>query len=103
MPTPTARQKLFRVTNPDGLLSRRDAVNLIHRHADKVRDFESSELSDAQIEAELPKAWQREHDQADLFRDAPLEPANDEFHPKSEKAFWARKFELFRSIWNRLR
>ena len=67
MPTRLARQKWFLVTNPDALVSRRDAVKMILRHADLAL---FSDLSDAQIEAELPEAWQREHYQADLFRDA---------------------------------
>lgn len=102
------RQKWFLVTDPDALLQRRDAVDLIRRHADEVRVFEDlgghwalmvadgnalrlvlfSDLSDAQVELELQEAWRREHFQADLFRDAPLESANDEYHPAPACALW---------------
>ena len=81
-------QKWFLVRNPNALVSRRDAVNLILRHANKVRVFE--DLSDARIDAELQKAWQREHDQVDMFRDVLPEPANDDHHPPP----W------FRNFWN---
>ncbi len=90
MITKPARQKWFPVANPGGLVKRRDAVNMILRHADPVRVFEDlgghpalmvadgnalrlvlfSDLTDAQIESELQEAWRREHFQADLFRDA---------------------------------
>jgi len=78
-------------------------MSLIGRHADRVRVFEDlgghpalmikdrytlrlvllTDLSDEQINMELPEAWQREHDQADLFRDALPEAANDEHHVPS--------------------
>ena len=83
----SARQQWFLVRNPTALVGRRDAVNLIHRHADNLREFE---LSDAQIAKQLQSAWQREHDQADMFRDVLPESANDDHHPPP----------LFRSIWN---
>jgi hypothetical protein len=95
MPAHIPRQKCFLVTNPDALLKRRHAVNLIRRHADEVRVLEDlgghwalmvadgnalrlvlfSDLSDAQIELELQEAWRRQHDQADLFRDIAPESA----------------------------
>jgi hypothetical protein len=37
-----------------------------------------TDLSDAQIRHELPTAWLREHQQADMFRDAATSVANDE-------------------------
>jgi hypothetical protein len=79
MPAQPGRRKWFIVTNPDGLVRRREALSLIGRHSDGVRVFE--DLSDVQINMELPAAWHREHDQADLFRDALPEVANDEYYP----------------------
>lgn len=110
------KQRWFLVKNPDALLLRRDAVSLIHRHADKVRVFEDleghpallvaenhvrklvllAELSDAQIHDELPEAWRREHHQRDLFRDAPLGVANDEHHPSTP-----RVLRFIQHIWRR--
>jgi hypothetical protein len=113
MHSPIVRQKRFRVSNPDADVSRLQAIKLIHRHADRVRVFEDldgypalmlterstrrlvlfADLSDEQITAELPFAWQREHDQADFFRDAHDKSANDEHHPRSLLQ-WCRR------IWN---
>jgi len=106
-----ARQKWFLVTNPDAVLRRRQALSLIGRHADRVRVFEDlgghpalmikarntprlvllADLSDEQINMELQAAWQREHDQADLFRDVLPEVANDD-------VFWSRSQSLLLSL-----
>jgi len=97
-------QKWFQCFGPDGLISRADAVHLIHKHAAKARIFEDLEghpalmiaiqgtrrlvlltdLTDAQIRHELPTAWLREHQQADMFRDAATSVANDE-HYRTER------------------
>jgi hypothetical protein len=118
MPTRSATHRWFRVANPHGLLKRRDAVRLIQRHADAVRVFEDlrgysalmvtdrnalrlvlfSDLTDAQIEAELQTAWQREHSQRDLFRDMRIEPANDDYHTAPARVFWNGRCELLRNI-----
>ena len=91
-------QKWFQCFGPDGLISRAEAVQLIHKHAARARIFEDLEghpalmiaihgarrlvlltdLTDAQIRHELPTAWLREHQQADMFRDAASSVANDE-------------------------
>ena len=101
MNTEHSRQKWFPCFSPDGLLARADAVNLIRKHAAKARVFEDLEgfpalmladkgprrlvlftdLSDAQIRAELPTAWLREHQQRDMFRDARVAVANDDYCP----------------------
>jgi hypothetical protein len=119
MNTHQARQQWFMVKNPDALLSHPDAIDLIRRRADKVRVFEDlegqsallfaskhtrrfvlfSELTDAQINAELPEAWRREHHQQDLFRDATLAVANDEHCPAQASSpnpprFWKRVAEI---------
>ena len=110
MNTHYAGQKWFQCFSPDGLISRQDAVNLIHKHAAKARIFEDLEghpalmiatqgsrrlvlladLSDAQIRHELPTAWLREHQQADMFRDAAATVANDE-HYRSERRSRSRR------------
>src|SRR5262245_53516293 len=92
-----AGQKWFQCFSPDGLISRQDAVSLIRKHAANARIFEDLEghpalmiatqgsrrlvlltdLTDAQIRHELPTAWLREHQQADMFRDAAGSVAND--------------------------
>ena len=112
MNTQYARQKWFPCFSPDGLLARQDAVNLIHKHAAKARVFEDlgghkalmvadkgaqrlvlfADLTDAQIRDELPTAWLREHQQADMFRDAAVRVANDEHcpaNPSSLSRAWA--------------
>lgn len=101
MNTEHSRQKWFPCFSPDGLLTRADAVNLIHKHAAKARVFQDLEgypalmladkgprrlvlftdLTDAQIRDELPTAWLREHQQRDMFRDAIVAVANDEHCP----------------------
>ena len=101
MNTERTRQKWFPCFSPDGMLTRADAVNLIHKHAAKARVFEDLEgypalvladkgprrlvlftdLTDAQIRHELPTAWLREHQQRDMFRDAAVAVANDEHCP----------------------
>jgi len=93
-------QQWFQCFSPDGLITRQNAVDLIRKHAAKARIFEDLEghpalmiaahgsrrlvlltdLTDAQIRHELPTAWLREHQQADMFRDAASSVANDEFH-----------------------
>jgi hypothetical protein len=79
-------QKWFQCFSPDGLISRADAVHLIHKHAARARILEDlgarrlmmlTHLTDAQIRNELPTAWLREHQQADMFRDAASSVAND--------------------------
>lgn len=72
-------QKWFQCFSPDRLISRVDAVHLIHKHAARARIFE--DLTDAQIRNELPTAWLREHQQADMFRDAASLVANDAHYP----------------------
>lgn len=106
MNTQYAGQKWFQCFSPDGLISRQDAVNLIHKHVAKARIFEDLEghpalmiatsgsrrlvlltdLSDAQIRNELPTAWLREHQQADMFRDAAASVANDEQYRPERRA-----------------
>jgi hypothetical protein len=101
MNTKRARQKWFTCFCPDGLISRRDAVDLILKHAAKARVVEDpeggpalmvgnnggrrmvlfSDLTDAEIRVELPTAWLREHQQRDMFRDAAEVVANDENCP----------------------
>jgi hypothetical protein len=101
-----AGQKWFQCFSPDGLISRQDAVNLIRKHAAKARVFEDLEghpalmiaihgtrrlvlltdLSDAQIRHELPTAWLREHQQADMFRDATRSVANDEDYRQERRS-----------------
>ena len=90
MNTQHAGQMWFACFCPDGLLSRPDAVSLIQKHVARARVVEDldgypalmlanhgarrlvlfTELTDAQIRDELPTAWLREHQQADMFRDA---------------------------------
>jgi hypothetical protein len=99
-------QKWFQCFSPDGLISRADAVNLIRKHAARARIFEDLEghpalmvaihgtrrlvlltdLTDAQIRHELPTAWLREHQQADMFRDAATSVANDENYRPERRA-----------------
>ena len=106
MNTQYAGQKWFQCFSPDGLISRQDAVNLIHKHAAKARIFEDLEghsalmiathgsrrlvlladLTDAQIRHELPTAWLREHQQADMFRDAAASVANDDQHSMDSRS-----------------
>ena len=93
-------QQWFQCFSPDGLITRKNAVELIRKHAAKARIFEDLEghpalmiaahgsrrlvlledLTDAQIRHELPTAWLREHQQADMFRDAAASVANDDRH-----------------------
>jgi len=93
-------QQWFQCFSPDGLITRQNAVELIRKHAAKARVFEDLEghpalmiatqgsrrlvlltdLTDAQIRHELPTAWLREHQQADMFRDAAASVANDDQH-----------------------
>ena len=99
-------QKWFQCFGPDGLISRADAVNLIRKHAAKARIFEDLEghpalmiairgtprlvlladLTDAQIRNELPTAWLREHQQADMFRDASSSVTNDANYQPERRA-----------------
>lgn len=81
MNTQLARQKWFQCFGPDALLSRAEAVRLIHKHSTRAL---LTDLSDAQVRAELPTAWVREHQQADMFRDASAFVANDDYYrPRS--------------------
>lgn len=112
-------QKWFQCFSPDGLITRDDAVNLIHKHAARARVFEDleghpalmiaihgtrrlvllAELTDAQIRHELPTAWLREHQQADMFRDAASSVANDEHYRMERRARSRRTLkELFTSM-----
>ena len=115
MNTQQSRQKWFPCFCPDGLISRQDAVNLIHKHAAKARVFEDldgdpalmiaqngtrhlvlfTDLSDAQIRNELPTAWLREHQQADMFRDAAEKVANDE-HCTPERSGLSRAWDILK-------
>ena len=99
-------QKWFQCFSPDGLITRDDAVHLIRKHAARARIFEDleghpalmiaiqgsrrlvllTELTDAQIRHELPTAWLREHQQADMFRDAATSVANDEHYRPERRA-----------------
>lgn len=99
-------QKWFQCFSPDGLISRADAVSLIRKHAARARIFEDLEghpalmiaihgsrrlvlltdLTDAQIRHELPTAWLREHQQADMFRDAANSVANDAHYRPERRA-----------------
>jgi len=121
MNTHHARQKWFQCFSPDGLITRQEAVNLIHKHAAKARVFEDldgdpalmvgqnggrhlvlfTDLSDAQIRNELPTAWLREHQQADMFRDAAEKVANDE-QCSSEPTGLPRRGALSRA-WDNLK
>lgn len=114
-----AGQKWFQCFGPDGLISRQDAVNLIRKHAAKARIFEDLEghpalmiaahgsrrlvlltdLTDAQIRHELPTAWIREHQQADMFRDAAASVANDADYRKERRSRPRRSVtKLFKSM-----
>jgi hypothetical protein len=117
MNTQPTRQKWFQCFSPDGLLTRQDAVNLIRKHAAKARVFEDLEghpalmvgnnggrrlvlltdLSDAQIRHELPTAWLREHQQADMFRDATVKVANDE-HYSGERPALMRAWDKLKAL-----
>lgn len=117
MNTHHAKQKWFPCFSPDGMLSREDAVKLIHKHAAKARVFEDLEgypalmvgdqgarrmvlftdLSDAQIRNELPTAWLREHQQADMFRDAAAVVANDEHFP-TNPSLWDKIKDVFGAL-----
>jgi len=114
-------QKWFQCFSPDGLISRADAVHLIRKHAARARIFEDLEglpalmigidgarrlvlltdLTDSQIRHELPTAWLREHQQADMFRDAASSVANDE-HYRSERRSRSRRTlkDLFKSLFS---
>ena len=113
-------QQWFQCFSPDGLIPRQAAVDLIRKHAAKARIFEDLEghpalmiathgsrrlvlltdLTDAQIRHELPTAWLREHQQADMFRDAAASVANDDQHsaqprgksPRGLKGLFASMF-----------
>ena len=73
------KKRRFIVSNPGAELSRQEAIELIRRHSDGVRVLPGlfADLSDEQIDAELPEAWRHEHAQADLFRDAPDDAADN--------------------------
>src|SRR5690349_9644617 len=99
-------QQWFQCFSPDGLITRQNAVELIRKHAARARIFEDLEghpalmiathgsrrlvlltdLTDAQIRHELPTAWLREHQQADMFRDAANSVANDENYRAERRA-----------------
>ena len=99
-------QQWFQCFSPDGLITRANAVDLIRKHAAKARIFEDLEghpalmiaahgsrrlvlledLTDAQIRHELPTAWLREHQQADMFRDAAASVANDDQHSMDSRS-----------------
>ena len=64
------KKRRFIVSDPGAELSRLDAIKLIHRHSEQGSP-ELFDLSDEQIDADLPEAWRREHAQSDLFRDTP--------------------------------
>jgi hypothetical protein len=103
-------QQWFQCFSPDGLITRQNAVDLIRKHAARARIFEDLEghptlmiatqgsrrlvlltdLTDAQIRHELPTAWLREHQQADMFRDAASSVANDE-HYRAERRTKTRR------------
>jgi len=115
MASPNTKKRRFIVSNPGAELSRFDAIQLIHRHAEWVRVFEDlsghqalmvtdqqrrrlvlfTDLSDEQIHAELPEAWRREHAQADLFDNLPDEVGNNP-DPKRIRGHW------FSRIWQSL-
>jgi hypothetical protein len=106
-------QQWFQCFSPDGLITRQDAVDLIRKHAAKARIFEDLEghpalmiathgsrrlvlltdLTDAQIRHELPTAWLREHQQADMFRDAARSVTNDESYGPGRRANPRRKLK----------
>jgi hypothetical protein len=121
MNTQQSRQKWFLCFCPDGLIARQDAVALIHKHAAKARVFEDldgdpalmvgqngagrlvlfTDLTDAQIRHELPTAWLREHQQADMFRDAAEKVANDEHCPPvssglPRRGYWSRAWDILK-------
>jgi len=112
-------QKWFQCFSPDGLISRADAVRMIHKHAARARIFEDLEghpalmiaihgsrrlvlltdLTDAQIRHELPTAWLREHQQADMFRDAAGTVANDDrYRPERRSRPQRTLKEVFTSM-----
>ena len=114
-------QKWFQCFSPDGLISRADAVRLIRKHAAKARIFEDleghpalmiaihgsrrlvllTELTDAQIRHELPTAWLREHQQADMCRDAAALATNDEDYRPERRAQSRRTLRgLFASMFS---
>lgn len=114
-------QQWFQCFSPDGLITRQNAVDLIRKHAAKARIFEDLEghpalmiatqgsrrlvlltdLTDSQIRHELPTAWLREHQQADMFRDAATSVANDDRHSAEPRGKSRRKLKrLFASMFS---
>ena len=124
MNTERARQKWFLCFCPDGLIARQDAVDLILKHAAKARVFEDMEgyallvgdngarrmvlftdLTDAEIRAELPTAWLREHQQRDMFRDAAEVVANDSHcpaEPPRRQRGWSRAWDTIKDAFGAL-
>jgi hypothetical protein len=124
MNTERARQKWFTCFCPDGLISRRDAVDMILKHAAKARVVDDPEggpalmvgnnggrrmvlftdLTDAEIRLELPTAWLREHQQRDMFRDAAEVVANDAHCPAEppRRRSWARAWETIKDTFGAL-
>jgi hypothetical protein len=114
-------QQWFQCFSPDGLIPRQAAVDLIRKHAARARIFEDLEghpalmiatqgsrrlvlltdLTDAQIRHELPTAWLREHQQADMFRDAAASVANDDQHSAEPRGTLPRTLKgLFASMFS---
>ena len=79
MNTRHARQNWFPCFSPDRVVTRAEAVSLIRKHAASgaPRLALFADLTDTQIRDHLPTAWLREHQQADMFRDATAAVAND--------------------------